>query len=291
MNINVSRTNISSFANSSARGISTGKISNKRSGASGKVLQDMYVKGASASSTTGLYSKPSNKNYISQSLLIFMNSNYSNVSLYDNKYKCDGIEFTKEQIPPVNMKELSEVKAKNNVVDFGKHNFFKYVNNEGKEMCLFTKNGAIGTAVSERLRGAPYDAERERYASFWNFLMGNSIAYTGLYYSDSEVNNYLDEAGVEKGFFSIKMGDRTAELFRSSSETRGPIQSKQRYDLRYKSLASDGSLLNNYEPGSVFKVDGKEYTLSENHTLDIPYGEDIYKLEYPSNYRYGKKID
>ena len=26
----------------------------------------------------------------------------------------------------------------------------------------------------------------------------------------------------------------------------------------------------NYEPGSVFKLNGKEYVLSENHTLDIP---------------------
>lgn len=38
----------------------------------------------------------------------------------------------------------------------------------------------------------------------------------------------------------------------------------------------------NYEPGSVFKLNGKEYVLSENHTLDIPYGEDLWCLEYPS---------
>lgn len=229
--------------------------------------------------------------YISQSLLKVINSNYSNVSLRDDKFVCDGIEFTKEQIPKVDVKTLNEVKAQNNVIDFGKLSFFKYVNKAGREMCLFTKNGAIGTAVSERLRGEPYDAECERYAAFWNFLMGNSTVYLGLFYSKLEVNNYLDEAGVEKGFFTIKMGDREATLFRSSSESRGPIQSKERYDLRYKSLTADGSLLNNYETGSVFKVNGKEYTLSENHTLDIPYGEDIYKLEYPSNYRFGKKIE
>ena len=35
----------------------------------------------------------------------------------------------------------------------------------------------------------------------------------------------------------------------------------------------------------------KEYILSENHTLDIPYGEDIYNLEYPSNYKFGKKVE
>lgn len=44
------------------------------------------------------------------------------------------------------------------------------------------------------------------------------------------------------------------------------------------------------EPGSVFKLNGKEYVLSGNHTLDIPYGEDLWCLENPSNYVYGEKL-
>ena len=38
------------------------------------------------------------------------------------------------------------------------------------------------------------------------------------------------------------------------------------------------------------KIGNKEYVLSESHTLDIPYGEDIYNIEYPSNYKFGKKL-
>lgn len=291
MNINVSRTNISSFANSSARGISTGKISNRRSGASGKVLRDMNVKGASASSTTGLYSKPSNKKYISQLLLNFMNSDISRVEKRGNLYYCDGVSFTANQIPKINISDLNEIKADNNVLNFGKENYFKYIANSGKEYCLYAGKGSIGTVFSEYLRGEPYDLTREKYAGFWNYIMQDDPVYIGLSYSDKEIREYLDEAGIKNGFFTIKMGDRCATHFYSASESRGPIHSKQRYDIRYSSLVNDGYLLNLYEPGSIFKVDGKEYTLSENHTLDIPYGEDIYKLEYPSNYRYGKKID
>ena len=69
------------------------------------------------------------------------------------------------------------------------------------------------------------------------------------------------------------------------------IQSKERYDSKYEHITSTGYQLMNYEPGSVFKLNGKEYVLSENHTLDIPYGEDLWCLEYPSNYRFGEKID
>ena len=39
------------------------------------------------------------------------------------------------------------------------------------------------------------------------------------------------------------------------------------------------------------KIGDQEYILSENHTLDIPFGEDIYNLEYPSNYKFGKKVE
>ncbi len=41
------------------------------------------------------------------------------------------------------------------------------------------------------------------------------------------------------------------------------------------------STLKNYETGSVFKIDGKEYVLSADKKLDIPYGADIFDMEYP----------
>ena len=50
-------------------------------------------------------------------------------------------------------------------------------------------------------------------------------------------------------------------------------------------------LLDEYEAGDIFKIGNKEYVLSESHTLDIPYGEDIYNIEYPSNYKFGKKVE
>lgn len=35
----------------------------------------------------------------------------------------------------------------------------------------------------------------------------------------------------------------------------------------------------------------QSYTLSENHTLDLAYGDDIYDMQFPSNYKFGQKID
>ena len=87
------------------------------------------------------------------------------------------------------------------------------------------------------------------------------------------------------------MGNREATQYYTKSENTSAIQSKARYDSKYEHITSTGYQLMNYEPGSMFKLNGKEYVLSENHTLDIPYGEDLWCLEYPSNYRFCEKID
>ena len=101
----------------------------------------------------------------------------------------------------------------------------------------------------------------------------------------------MEKAGIKNGFFTVKMGDREATQFYSATKTTSPIQSKERYDARYKNLTSGGILLDEYEAGDIFKIGNKEYVLSESHTLDIPYGEDIYNIEYPSNYKFGKKVE
>ena len=127
------------------------------------------------------------------------------------------------------------------------------------------------------MRGEPYDPVLERYASFWNYMMTKDPVYVQLSYSDEEIRGYMENAGIKNGFFTVKMGDREATQFYSATKTTSPIQSKERYD--------------EYEAGYIFKIGDKEYILSENHTLDIPYGEDIYNLEYPSNYKFGKKVE
>lgn len=228
---------------------------------------------------------------ISNTILSIMNSDISKVKKSGDVFECGGIWFTADQIPKIDSDSLSEVMAENNVLDFGRNKYFKYVSSDGREHSLYTDNKGIGSIVSEIMRGEPYDAVLENYARFWNYLMTEDPVYIGLNYSDEQIRNYMSEAGVSYGFFTIKMGDREATQFYSATKNTSPIQSKERYDMRYQNLTSGGVLLDEYEPGSVFKIGNKEYVLSEHHTLDIPYGEDIYSLQYPANYRFGEKID
>lgn len=221
-------------------------------------------------------------------LNLINNSNCFSTS--GNIGECKGIKFNLKDVERIKTNGLKEIKASNNVIDFGDKNYLKYVSSDGKEHVLYARDGIVETPMSSSITGEPWSQETERYAGFWRYLMARDTVYIGLSYSKNEVEKYLADAGIEKGFFTIKMGGKEITKYYSASKSTNCIQDQWRYDQHYKAI-TNGILFQNYEPGSIFKVGGKEYALNENHALDVPYGEDIYDMEYPSNYRFGKKID
>ncbi len=260
--------------------------------------KDLFIRSSGNSNIkdAGLYTLASKKKSgaISDDVLLRINNDISKVTIYGDNgvdfIEFEGIRYNVSQIPEINTKSLSEVKATNNIIDFGQNNYFKYVSADGMEHAMFTNDGAINPPFSEYLRGAPHDAEGQKYCSFWNYMMSKDPVYIGLDFSRDEINKYLDDAGIEPGLFTVKMGNREATQYRTKSKNCGPVKSKEKYDNLFHDMTTTGYVFRPYEPGSIFKLDGKEYVLSENHTLDLEYGADVYNLEYPSNYKFGVKI-
>ncbi len=251
--------------------------------------RDSFIRSSVVSSET--YTPSIKRNYISQDILIDMNSGKYMIQ-NGNVVECNGNRFTVDQIPQIDGTNLKEIRAKNNVMDFGSNNYFKYISADGKEHLLYSsKKNGIGSILSEDFRGVPYDKTLQRYASFWKYMMSKDPVYMNLDFTNQEIKAYLNEAGIKQGFFTMKMGGMEATQFYSASKNDAIVQSKERYDEQYEALTSTFHLLSNYAPGDVFKVSGKEYILSESHTLDIPYGEDIFDIEYPKNYWYGRRIN
>lgn len=285
--------------------LSTQKIRNKNSEKrlinillgkkSTQTKRDVFVRSNNEDICFSTYTVNSGKKtkYISTDILTLINNNHSYVQSEGNvHFLRDGRTFTSDQIPPINTSGLKEIKAENNCIDFGKNQYFKYVSGDGKEHYLYTNNHGPESIFSEFLRGAPYDGTLERYSMFWNYIgTAKDTVYIAERFPLSEVKAYLEEAGIQPGFFTVKMGDTETTRFYSTGKNSNVVFTQERYNELYESLTKNGGILCKYEPGSVFRIKGKAYVLSENHTLDIPYGEDIYDFEYPDNYRYGVKID
>lgn len=195
----------------------------------------------------------------------------------DSIYYCGKYKFTASEIPTVDCEFLDEIKAKDNVIDFGMDRYFKYVSSDNVSHCLCINKYSIGGLITDNLRGEPYDKTLWDYATFWNILSSDN-PYGGDF-SREKVQEYLEEAGIKHGFFSVKTGDKFATHYYTASNTSGIIQSKDRYDQRYKAM-TEGTLFTDHDVGETFIIGGKEYVLNDKHGIDIEYGEDIYDIQY-----------
>lgn len=197
----------------------------------------------------------------------------------DDIYTYKGVSFSNKQIPKVDSSQCKEIKAENNVVTFKKNSYYKYTAKDGEPHCMATNGNHLNTPWSDVISGNADDVSYMT-SRFWYLLTGKASVYISLDFSQDEQRQYFEDAGIEKGFFTVNMGDRTGEHYCSKGDTT--IHPKWQYEGKYSAITSMGGLFSEEKPGDILVVDGKEYVLSEKHTLDVPYGADIFNIEYPS---------
>ena len=112
---------------------------------------------------------------------------------------------------------------------------------------------------------------------FWSRLTDDPT-FLGLSYSDKGIRNRLSNAGIKPGFFTVTVDSKSYNQFYSQAKGASAVYSKEQYDQRYNHMLSE-NFLKDYKVGQKFLIGGKEYTLSEDRKLDIPYGADIYDFK------------
>ncbi len=215
-------------------------------------------------------------------------ANWSDAVLDDINFKHDGmtdetsitvngISLLKKKMPFVDCDRCLEIKAENNEIVFENGKYYKYKNRNGNDRVLACVNDQVEQPYSEQLADKQY-RQSDEMGSFWGIL-GCEGFYGRAYYSHDEQRKILNDAGITEGFFSVQVGSKKQELFYSNG-VAGVVLPKWRYDTTYNMFMNQ-NVLKDYEIGSVFKIGGKEYVLSADKKLDIPYGADIYDIKYP----------
>ena len=246
-------------------------------------MRDMFVRTGSSFNDIGLYtsgaSEPKAAGRVSDAILDMINFEYLSCRLTENSYIFGGVEYHHADIPSVNPDRCLEAKAVNNSIIFQTGNYYKFTDENGKTHVLTCSYGDLRQPYSDTSRGIVDDTSYD-ISKFWNMLSENGT-YMGLYYSKDMQRKLLNDAGVTEGFFSVQVGDNRQEYYYSNG-VAGVAVPKWRYDNTYNMFMTQNDIVfRDYEPGSVFKIGGKEYVLSEDRKLDIPYGADIYDIEYP----------
>ncbi|WP_312354112.1 hypothetical protein [Aminipila sp.] len=194
-------------------------------------------------------------------------------------YTYKGISFTEKQIPKVDSIRCKEIKAENNIVTFERDSYYKYTTKDGIAHCMVSGKNSLNTPWSDAISG---NADNVSYMTgrFWSLLTGRASVYISLDFSQEEQKRYLDKAGIKNGFFTVQVGDSKEKYYYSGGDT--VIHPKWEYDEHFAAITSIGGLFSEEKPGDIFEIDGKEYVLSDKHTLYIPYGADIFNIQYPS---------
>ncbi len=248
-----------------------------------KGRRDEYIRGSVSSMFT--YSRNLIKNHspkCSDAVMDTINFHYMDICRKrGNKEHCiivDDVEYLKKYLPKIDSRRCENITAINNKVVLNNGKYYKYCDGSGKEH--------IFSCVDNKLQQPYTDQEAHRQdkatyniSKFWNMLSKDGT-YMGLYYPESEQRKYLNDAGIKEGFFSVQVGSRKQEYFLSNGNA-GVAVRKFEYDATYEMYRRGSALFNEYPVGSIFTIAGKEYALKEDRTLDIPYGEDIFDVQFP----------
>lgn len=206
-------------------------------------------------------------------------------------------EYSYSDFPSVDESWCQEIKAENGVVNIENGNYYKAITKDGNVHIFAANKNHITQPYIENLKGND-NSEAERIASFWSILSEGPLVVTE-YYSKcfgltiEKQREYLEAAGIKpNSHFTVKIGDRTKEYYYSDSRRAGLITSKEQYDYTYDKFTKNGGL-KDYPVGTKVLIDGKEYTISSHHNIDIPYGIDVfnYRIMNPYDEKYDWKKD
>ena len=247
-----------------------------------RTQRDEYVHGLISPSIT--YSKKLiNKSKLSRSVMDAINFNYMDIHRNHGEsvdsITVNGKKLLKKDLPSIDTDWCSPIQAINNTVRFENGNYYKYTDRSGYTHTFACDHDRINQPYSDQLAGRQNNNSYQ-ITKFWNMLSGDGT-YLGLYFSAEEQKQMLGDAGIKEGFFCVESGSRKQEYYYSNGNA-GVCVRKFEYDATYEMYNKRGSaLFKDYPVGSKFTFAGQEYELKEDRTIDIPYGIDIFDVQFP----------
>lgn len=258
------------------------KSSRRSEDKSGKSeIRDQYIHADILTSPT--YEKATIKKKCPDSSIDIINFNTESI-LKQKRETVESIfvnneEYLKKDLPRVDYSRCCSIKANKNRIILNNMSYYGYQDRSGLKHVFSCANNRLEQPYSDLISGRQNNKSYQ-ICKFWNMLSRDGT-YIGLYYSQEEQKQLLNDAGITKGFFSVEIGENKQEYFFSNGNAGVTVRQFE-YDATYDMFVKRGTaLFNKYEVGSVFKIGGKEYVLNEQRKLDIPYGEDIFDIEFP----------
>lgn len=250
-----------------------------------KKQRDSFIRRDDCVDKIGLYTAPAAKTAgkVSDTILDMINFSYLEGTELPDGFIFGGVKYSKNDFPNISLDKCEKAVAENNALVFQPGKYYQFTDEAGKTHILTCTYGRLYQPRSDTKRGVRDDTSFE-IGQFWNKLSKNGT-FIGSYYSNETERKLLNDAGITEGFFSVQVGDNRQEYFYSNGNA-GTAVPKERYDNTYHMFMEyTETLFRDYDPGDIFLVGGKEYVLSEDKKLELPYGADVYDVKWPPRKR------
>ena len=166
--------------------------------------------------------------------------------------------------------------VKDNEMRFDNHSYYQFTGKDGREHIVLSRGSSLRVDNSANFGTGRIDKEAVEYADFWESLAKNSYGLEEKY-SQAEIRKKLEEAGIQHGFFTVTVGNRSQTYYLSQNENVGALQPKESYDKFYNLLTSGRAFeLDKFQPGQTVTIGGKDYVLKDDKSIDIEYGAELY---------------
>ena len=172
-----------------------------------------------------------------------------------------------------NPKQMS---VKDNEVRFDSYSYYQFTGKDGRNHRVLSMGSSLSPSTFASFGKESFDKEAAEYAEFWEDVAHGNVWSIEQRYSQKEIRQKLTDAGIQNGFFTVTVGNRSQSYYLSANEDGMTLYSKEAYDKRYNALVSGKTFqLDKFQPGQTVTVGGKEYVLNEHKGIDIEYGAEV----------------
>ena len=172
-----------------------------------------------------------------------------------------------------NPKQMS---VKDNEVRFDSYSYYQFKGRDGRNHRVLSMGSSLRADTFADFDNYTYDKEASEYAEFWEDAAHGNVWSIEQRYSQKEIRQKLTDAGIQNGFFTVTVGNRSQSYYLSANEDGMTLYRKESYDKRYNALVSGEAFqLDKFQPGQTVTVGGKEYVLNEHKGIDIEYGAEV----------------
>ncbi len=174
-------------------------------------------------------------------------------------------------------KGIRDIKVVNNVLTLEKGEYYRVKSKSGISTILTSGNkGNVYMPVDDLNLGKDFQLATSDWKEvslnqeFFTYLSDETAFSIRMRFSDSEVNQKMDELGFKPGWIEYKNADKHNKFYLLDS---GSLYPEHQVEAIRKGFNHSNWFKDGYTKESKFIVDGKEYKLDDQGHLNIPKGE------------------